>query len=126
MNRVLRQLGRLLRIPAMAVLLIAVLSNPVFAAVADLHQAYLASADHSHSPGTQDNEGETSPVGDPQTGELLDALMHASHCCGHLTAVTPALLILHATQAPALQPQTIKTLAVSFPASSDIRPPIAL
>ncbi|CAD1796386.1 MULTISPECIES: hypothetical protein [Xanthomonas] len=110
----------------MALLLIAVLSNPVLAAVADLHQAFLVSGDHLYSPSTQGSEGETSPIGDPQAGDLLDALMHASHCCGHLTAVTPAMLILHAMQVPAVQPQTIKTLAVSFPASSDIRPPIAL
>ncbi|MBO9778175.1 MULTISPECIES: hypothetical protein [Xanthomonas] len=126
MNRIVRQLGRLLRLPALAGLLIAVIANPVLAAVGDVHEAARGTADHLHNADQHTLADESSRDGSPQGGDLLDALMHAAHCCGHLTAVTPAFVGAPKTAATALVPQTAATLAIAYPATSEIRPPIAL
>jgi hypothetical protein len=119
---------RLLRLPALAVLLLAVLANPVLASLGDLHELGNGSehlhAVSDHDDGlTDDDHGHAD--GDMGEGDLLHALMHASHCCGHLTAVMPAAMRVPAMILPAAAPVT-DTLPVPFaPPGSLLRPPIA-
>nr|WP_298130248.1 hypothetical protein [uncultured Pseudoxanthomonas sp.] len=117
----------LLRLPALAVLLLAVLANPVLASLGDLHELgngneHLhavsdhadADADHGHADG------------DAGEGDLLHALMHASHCCGHLTAIVPAPLLVQGMLLPSVAPATdAMPLPPARPASL-LRPPIAV
>ena len=102
MQRSLRHGFRLLRFPALALLVLAVLVNPVFATLGDLHESGQAEAGHLHDVGqheagvaAEDHDGDS---------DLLHALMHASHCCGHLTGIVADLhwlpLPLTATDAP--------------------------
>lgn len=126
MPRLLRHSLARLRLPALAVLLLAVMANPLLAALGDLHElgegnAHLhALAEHRDDGGGHDAHG-----GDRDGGDLLHALMHASHCCGHPTAVTPepmallAFLPAAAPVPPATRPQP------AVPPDSPLRPPIA-
>ncbi len=108
----LHRISQILRLPAMALLVLAVLVTPVLAAVGDLHEsshagvAHAQPADaHGHvddgqgtpEPGTPDqgtpDEG-TPDQGTPDQGtDLLHALLHAAHCCGHQTAILSALFV---------------------------------
>ncbi len=84
----LRSFARLL---AMAALLLAVLVQPVLAAVADLHEASHGQATHASHAHDAQGEVQIPDGGDPDEGRsLLHALMHAGHCCGQASAVDPA------------------------------------
>ncbi|TAA36797.1 hypothetical protein [Pseudoxanthomonas winnipegensis] len=109
-----------LRLPALAVLLLAVLANPVLAAVGDLHEATRGSAAHLH----QADEHALADDAD-DAGDLLHALMHAAHCCGHLTAI-PSRFALLPMAAVRAAPQARADLpARSHTPSLALRPPIA-
>lgn len=117
---------RVLRLPLLALLLLAVLANPVLAALGDLH-GIQDGGGHVHSVDTHHDDRFDSLHGDEEGDEsLLHALMHASHCCGHPTAIvsTPIrvlAMILHEIM-PALD--TISTAPA--PPTSLLRPPIAV
>jgi len=86
--------ARLLRMTAMAVLLLAVLGNPVLAAVGDTYEAARGASGHLHDVLPHgDNGKQAGAQADRSDGaDLLHALAHATHCCGHLSAVLPGLL----------------------------------
>ena len=116
----------LLRLPALAVLLLAVLANPVFASLGDLHELG-GSGDHLHAVSEHGgvDTGDDHADGDADEGDLLHALMHASHCCGHLTAIVPAPLLLQGVLLPSV---ALAADAVPLPTArpaSLLRPPIA-
>ena len=89
----------LLRLPALALLLLAVLANPVLASLGDLHELG-SRGEHLHAVSEHGDaaSGHEHADGEAGEGDLLHALMHASHCCGHLTAIVPALGELRAWQ----------------------------
>ena len=115
---------RLLRLPLLALLLLAVLANPVLAALGDLHEvqggvghAHVGDAHHEDVAGAHaDEEGD---------GSLLHALMHASHCCGHLTAILPAAALVLGSLAPVAVPVAATTPAPRARPESLLRPPIS-
>lgn len=115
----------LLRLPALAVLLLAVLANPVLASLGDLHELGNGS-EHLHAVSDHADAGADHghADGDAGEGDLLHALMHASHCCGHLTAIVPAPLAL-----PGMPPACAAPMADTVPVPSPqptslLRPPI--
>lgn len=115
----------LLRLPALAVLLLAVLANPVFASLGDLHELGSGS-EHLHAVSDHEATGSDHDHadGDAGEGDLLHALMHASHCCGHLTAIVPSSLQLPDLPLPSIAPAAS---TVSWPPArpaSLLRPPI--
>lgn len=110
----------LLRHSTMALLMMAALVNPILAAVGDLHDINIGAA-HSYDADDHENglaEGDESK-------DFLHALMHASHCCGHLTA------IYNGAHVPDVVPARNGALPVHverrFPRafSDHFRPPIA-
>ena len=114
----LRRDTRLLRLPALWLLVLAMLMSPVLTAVGDLHEAghdTVAGADLG------DHEEDTH-----EEGDLLHAFMHAAHCCGHLGAVFENGFAAAAHQpAPAiLLPESLAPHPV--PRTSVFRPPIAI
>jgi len=125
-HRLIQRLSRVLRLPALAVLLLAVLVNPVFASLGDLHELGSGEA-HLHVVGEhQDNApGHDHDHDEADQGDLLHALMHASHCCGHLSAIVPAVFAV-----PGMPPASAAPLADPVPVppsrpTSLLRPPIA-
>ena len=89
MSRVLHHWLKVLRLPALSLLVLAVLVNPVFASLGDLHETAQAEAGHLHDVGkheagvaAEDHDGDS---------DFMHALMHASHCCGHLTGIVAGL-----------------------------------
>lgn len=120
-----RRRSALLRLPALALLLLAVLINPVFASLGDLHELGNGSghlhavSDHGDAVGSHEHAD-----GDAGESDLLHALMHASHCCGHLTAIVPAVFAV-----PGMPPASAAPLADPVPVppsrpASLLRPPI--
>ena len=116
----------LLRLPAMAMLLLAVLANPVLASLGDLHELGNGS-DHLHAVSEHGEDGPAHEHADGEAGEgdLLHALMHASHCCGHLTAIVPAPLLVQGIWLPSVAPAEAEaSLPLAWPVSL-LRPPIS-
>jgi hypothetical protein len=123
--RQLRFLHRVLRLPALAFLLLAVLSNPVLAAIGDLHETAQASVDHLHAV-QEHPQGQTGAMDPDEAGDLLHALMHAAHCCGHLVAI-PSSFALPATAAlPHASPLAGVFALHSRTPDMALRPPIAI
>ena len=114
----------LLRFPALAVLLLAVLANPVFASLGDLHELGNG-AEHLHVVGEHEDRAAGHGHDDVDPGDLLHALMHASHCCGHLTAIVPAPMRVPAMILPAALPVLDRVPVAQAPPTSLLRPPIA-
>ena len=126
--RVLRQCRFLLRLPALAVLLLAVLANPVLASLGDLHElggggGHL-DAVSGHAGGIPGNDHGHAD-GEAGEGDLLHALMHASHCCGHLTAIVPAAMRVPAMKLLSAAPVAATMAVPRAPATSLLRPPIS-
>lgn len=124
-HRLIQRWSRMLRLPALALLLLAVLINPVFASLGDLHELGNGSghlhavSDHGDAVGSHEHAD-----GDAGESDLLHALMHASHCCGHLTAIVPAVFAV-----PGMPPASAAPLADPVPVppsrpASLLRPPI--
>lgn len=126
MPRFLRPCLVRLRLPALALLLLAVVANPLLAALGDLHELGSGSS-HLHSlaehPATSGDRG---PQDDShEGGGLLHALMHASHCCGHPSAVAPAILHVLPFVAASTAPQAMHAVQPAARLESLFRPPIA-
>jgi hypothetical protein len=118
------RIARLLRLPALALLALAVLVNPVFAAVGDLHESSRGGADHAQALDPHDHVG---GAGTQEEGiDLLHALIHAAHCCGHLTAILPAAFVPHAALFSDDVPVPAFATPHSPPRSDHFRPPIAI
>lgn len=112
-----------LRLPALAVLLLAVLANPVLAAVGDLHEATRGSAEHLHQV---DEHALAADADDADAaGDLLHALMHAAHCCGHLTAIPSQFALPPMVFARSVLQARVMLPARSHTPSLALRPPIA-
>lgn len=93
MQRPLRHLSRLLRLPALVMLLFAVVSNPLLAAVGDVHELSQASASHA-DPAHCDVADDQDTQDDEGAGDLLHALVHGAHACGHLVGLaTPTFVV---------------------------------
>lgn len=118
---------RLLRLPALVVLLLAVLANPVLASLGDLHELG-SGGDHLHA--VSEHAGESAgddhdhADGEAGEGDLLHALMHASHCCGHLTAIVPAAMRVPAMKLLSAAPAAATMPVPRAPVSLLLRPPI--
>ena len=115
---------RLLRLPALALLVFAVLVNPVFAAVGDLHESSHGSAEHTQPLDSHDHADN---AGMQEEGtDLLHALMHAAHCCGHLTAILSTPFVPHASLFSGGVPVPAFAAPHSPPRTDHFRPPIAI
>ncbi len=126
MYRFASRVSGYLRLPALLLLLLAVQVNPIFAAVGDMHEAARGLAEHLHGANEQALSRDAAHDEDGSGRDLLHALMHASHCCGHLSAIpsTFALALVPALLASA--PESILLPAISARIRLDIRPPIGL
>ncbi|WP_454831161.1 hypothetical protein [Pseudoxanthomonas wuyuanensis] len=132
------RLARLLRFPALALLMLAVLINPVLAAIGDLHESGSGAA-HLHDVGdhgglsekgdggsTQENGHRGMPQEhDDGDGDLLHALMHASHCCGHPTALPAYMVVASVVPLTDAVPVRQAQAPQAGIASDLFRPPIA-
>lgn len=132
---VLRQVVKFLRLPALALVVLAVLVNPVFAAVGDLHESSHAGIEHLPAPGDHDHDHDHNAGLDedtPASGEgdgkldLLHALMHAAHCCGHLTAILSASVTPQSRLFSEARPLPHFTAPGPAPHTDHFRPPIAI
>lgn len=127
MLRFLRQRRfALLRLPALAVLLLAVLANPVLASLGDLHELGSGNG-HLHAVNEHAGAagGHAHADGDDGERDLMHALMHASHCCGHLTAIMPAPMRVPAMVLPVGAPAMATVPVAHAPRASLLRPPIS-
>ena len=116
----------LLRLPALALLLLAVLANPVLASLGDLHELG-SRGEHLHAVSEHGDaaSGHEHADGEAGEGDLLHALMHASHCCGHLTAIVPAPMRVPAMVLPSRAPVMATVPVAHAPRASLLRPPIS-
>ncbi|WDS38002.1 hypothetical protein [Pseudoxanthomonas sp.] len=120
-----RRLRRVLRLPALVLLLLATLANPVLATVGDTHEAALGHAAHLHDVDMHGTDNNAALDADEDSGDLLHALIHAAHCCGHLSALPVALFFPLARPSASLAPCTEPVLPVGMHPAFAIRPPIA-
>lgn len=130
MPRLLRHCLARLRLPALGVLLLAVMANPLLAALGDLHELGSGKGHlHSlaeHATGSGDHDPLDAPRdGDNVGSDLLHALMHASHCCGHPTAVPAAFVAALPFMAPSTPASMIRVLQPAARLDAPLRPPIA-
>ncbi|HYM87350.1 MAG TPA: hypothetical protein VET30_11540 [Pseudoxanthomonas sp.] len=118
------RIAKLLRLPALVLLMLAVLVNPVLAAVGDLHESshggveqtqLTDSHDHADDAGAQEEEV-----------DLLHALMHAAHCCGHLTAILSTPFVSHSPPFSDAAPVPAFAAPHSPPRTDHFRPPITI
>ncbi len=117
------RIARLLRLPALVLLMLAVLVNPVLAAVGDLHESSHGSAEHALPSGSHDH----ADAGKQEQGtDLLHALMHAAHCCGHLTAIFSTPFVAQAPLFSDEPPVPAFAAPHSPPRTDHFRPPIAI
>lgn len=132
MTRALRQLRRVLRLTALALLLFAVVANPVLAAVGDIHESAQASTNHAdpeHCAVSDDTDSSTvdqdaGAQDDASAGDLLHALVHGAHSCGHPVAMlSPALVIDPLAPQAAAPAHDVRPLSSLQPLSLT-RPPI--
>lgn len=125
MIRILRyRIAKWLRLPALALLVLAVLVNPVFAAVGDLHEFSRGGADHAQALDSHDHADE---AGTQDEGvDLLHALIHAAHCCGHLTAILSTSFVPHTPLFSDELPVPVFATPHSPPRTDHFRPPIAI
>lgn len=123
MKRRIRHCLHLLRLPVSALLMLAVLVVPVFAALGDLHEAQQGGHAHLHAVG-EHADGLDGDVQDGD-GDLLHALMHASHCCGHPSMILESFHLA----APVVVTLSMPTAVPADPrlevSSKHFRPPIA-
>ena len=116
-----RRTARLLRLPALLLLVLAMLVSPILTAVGDLHEV-----GHDTGAGVEladfgDHEEDTH-----EEGDLLHAFMHAAHCCGHLGAVFESGFTAAAPRPTSAM--SLPALLAPYPAprTSVFRPPIAI
>lgn len=124
MSHFRRRCAQLLRLPALALLLLAVLVNPVFAAVGDLHESSHGGAGHAQPVDAHDHDDN---AGTQEEGvDLLHALMHAAHCCGHLTAILSTPFFSPVPSFCDAVPAFAFAAPHSAPRTDPFRPPIAI
>ena len=113
---------RLLRLPALVLLVFAMLATPVLAAVGDLHEVGHSQAAEGGEHGADDHDGDDEHA----EGDLLHALMHAAHCCSHLAAVFESVSLagVHDLMPAAQLPEILAPPPA--PRTSVFRPPIAI
>lgn len=113
---------KLLRLPALLVLVFAMLATPVLAAMGDLHGVGHDQQADVGMHGAQEHGGDDEHA----DGDLLHAFMHAAQCCSHLAAVfeSISLIELHDLMPAARLPELLAPRSV--PRSSLFRPPIAV
>lgn len=119
--------NRLPRLLALWLLLLAVVWQPVLASVGDIHEIGHGGAMHAVAEGDHANDAAHGDAGSPEEdGNLLHALMHAGHCCGHAVAMPAAVVarlqVFHAGSVPVLR-DVVPSLA---PRNHPFRPPIAV
>ena len=118
------RIARLLRLPALAMLILAVLANPVLTAVGDLHESSHGGMEHAQPV---DSHGHAGDAGAQEEGiDLLHALMHAAHCCGHLTAILSTPFVPQAALFSDAEPVPAFAAPHSPPRTDHFRPPIAI
>ena len=123
-RRLHRRCSPLLRFLALSLLLLAVLANPVFAAVGDLHESSHGSAGHTPPADAHDHDDN---AGTQEEGvDLLHALMHAAHCCGHLTAILSTPFFTPVPSFCDAVPDIAFAAPPSAPRTDPFRPPIAI
>ena len=112
----------LLRLPALLLLVLAMLVSPILTAVGDLHEVghdEVASVETT-GVGNHDEDNEHAE------GDLVHAFMHAAHCCGHLGAVFDSAF-LAAVHVPVSTMPLPESLAPGpGPRTNVFRPPIAI
>lgn len=113
---------RLLRLPALLLLVFAMLATPVLAAVGDLHEVGHSEMADAGAHGVDDHDGDD----EHSEGDLLHAFMHAAHCCSHLAAVFESVSLAGAHDPmPAAQLPEI-LVPPPAPRTSVFRPPISI
>lgn len=124
MTRFRRRCTQLLRLPALALLLLAVLVNPVLAAVGDLHESSHGNTEHAQPTDAHDHDNN---AGTQEKGiDLLHAFIHAAHCCGHLTAILSTPFFSQAPSFSGAAPASALAAPHSAPRSEHFRPPIEI
>lgn len=121
MSTLLPMLVRTLRLPMLALLVLAVLANPVLASVGDTHGLAHAPAMDAAIEADAHAQGHD---GHDDAGELLHALMHSAHGGGHLAAVPVRFAwVLPAAPAQGVA-DTARALPLAAPTPTPLRPPI--
>lgn len=114
-----------LRRLAQALLLLAVICQPVMASLGDLHEAAHGTDLHAAASDPHDDAG-SAPFGDEgDRDSLLHALMCASHCCGHAVAMPVGLALLPAVAPSRMRPAWPDQGLPTAPLAHPFRPPIA-
>lgn len=114
-----------LRMAFMAMLLLGLCLQPVFAAMGETHEGVahaVGAAAHAHSD-VEGVDGDSGPTGDD--GATLHALMHFAHCCGQASTVLPGGLPKLVSQPYLRTPGgDVASLALSKRLNLHDRPPI--
>lgn len=114
-----------LRQLAQALLLLAVICQPVMASLGDLHEAAHGPDLHAAANDPHDAAG-AMPAGDEADRDsLLHALMCASHCCGHAVAMPVGVAILPAVAPSRMRAAWPEQVLTPAPLAHPFRPPIA-
>lgn len=118
MPTVFRRLQTLLRLPALLLLMLVALANPAIAAIGDTHEASLGHAGHVEAAADvhEDEDG---------TSDLLHALSHGVHGCGHMTAMLPQACVWLSSAIAAARPAGVAGAPYAAPLAMMLRPPIA-
>ena len=113
---------KLLRLPALLLLVLAMLATPVLAAVGDLHQVGHSEVADAGAHGVDDHDGDEEHA----EGDLFHAFMHAAHCCSHVAAVFESISLpgVHDLMPAAPLPELLAPHQA--PMTSVFRPPIAV
>ena len=118
-------LANCLRMVFMAMLLLGLCLQPVFAAMGEAHEGFAhaaGAAAHVHSD-VEGLGGDGEPPG--SDGSTLHALMHFAHCCGQASTVLPAGLLKLASQPFLRTPGgAVASLALAKRLNLHDRPPI--
>lgn len=116
------RIARQLRVPALALLAFAMLLNLVFAAIGDLHESSSHGSVEHAQPVDFHDDADTREQG----LDLLHALMHAAHCCGHLTAILTTAFVAPAPLAGNVVSMPAFDAPSSPPRTDPFRPPIPI
>lgn len=116
-----RRTTRLLRLPTLLLLVLAMLMSPVLTAIGDLHEVGHDTAAGVERVDLGDHEEDTHAE-----GGLLHAFMHAAHCCGHLGAIFESGFAAAAHQPIPAMPLLESLAPGPAPRTSVFRPPIAI
>ncbi len=117
-----RRNTRLLRLPALWLLVLAMLMSPIMTAVGDLHEF-----GHDAVAGVEGVDLDSHDEDDQHAeGDLVHAFMHAAHCCGHLGAVFENVFLTAAHASVSAIPLPESLAPYPAPRTSVFRPPIVI